>query len=383
MVLDISLSSDNYDTNTKTFYDRSGLGNNGVSSNNAVFTNGRYGSADGAMNFDGSESNDYIFINRSMDIVDTYTASAWVKPDFSNPNSDHITFGFSVFSNDNHYPLWLTVKIDGSVVVRSWTSNNSGYQTGSGLITENNWHHIVVTAVKGGETKIYVDGKLKNVFINDGVGTWTNRFFIGELRNNRNLNFDGLIDDVGLYNYALTEEEVKNLYDNGRSVASLPTTSSDGLVGHWSMDEQDYNSTNNRVGDKTSFENHGTNSGATFTTDRFGKEGGAMSFDGSNYINAGNSNILNTNSRTISAWIKTDNTGTENNSGTIISKIANISPHNGFTLNVNRVIAGKVYYYAGSWYETNSSDYNDGNWHHIVVIHEGASLKFYKDGVLD
>jgi hypothetical protein len=55
-----------------------------------------------------------------------------------------------------------------------------------------------------------------------------------------------------------------------------------GLVGHWSMDEKDYNSTNNRVSDKTPFENHGTNSGATFTTDRFEKNGGAMSFDGVN-----------------------------------------------------------------------------------------------------
>jgi hypothetical protein len=57
-----------------------------------------------------------------------------------------------------------------------------------------------------------------------------------------------------------------------------------GLVGYWSMDASDYNSANSRVTDKSSFENHGINSGATFTTDRFGKEGGAMDFTTSNRI---------------------------------------------------------------------------------------------------
>ena len=53
-----------------------------------------------------------------------------------------------------------------------------------------------------------------------------------------------------------------------------------GLVGHWTMDEEDYNFATSRVADKSGYENHGTNYGATFTTDRHGKEGGAMKFDG-------------------------------------------------------------------------------------------------------
>jgi hypothetical protein len=142
-----------------------------------------------------------------------------------------------------------------------------------------------------------------------------------------------------------------------------------------------------RLTDSSAYENHGTtpiNQSFILSEDRFGREGGAMSFDGlSNYIDAGSSNILNSNTRTISAWIKTASTGTVNNSGTIVSKIANTPPHNGFVLNINREAAGKIYYYAGSWYGTNSSDYNNGNWRHIVVVHEGTNLRFYKDGVLD
>ena len=78
-----------------------------------------------------------------------------------------------------------------------------------------------------------------------------------------------------------------------------------GLVGYWSMDASDYNSANSRVTDKSSFENHGINSGATFTTDRFGKEGGgAMIFDG-DYIEILNPiNQLNLEQEwTVSAWV--------------------------------------------------------------------------------
>jgi len=41
MVLDISFSRDNYNASAKTFYDRSGLSNDGVSVNNVNFVRGR------------------------------------------------------------------------------------------------------------------------------------------------------------------------------------------------------------------------------------------------------------------------------------------------------------------------------------------------------
>jgi hypothetical protein len=92
------------------------------------------------------------------------------------------------------------------------------------------------------------------------------------------------------------------------------------LVGHWSMDEVDYNSSNNRVTDKTPYVNHGTNYGATFTQDRFGKEGGAMSFDGSNdYIDCGNSIFRSDETFTVSLFF---------NRNSNLSDYTNHSVHN-------------------------------------------------------
>lgn len=74
-----------------------------------------------------------------------------------------------------------------------------------------------------------------------------------------------------------------------------------GLVGYWTLDEKDYNISNSKVTDKSPFENHGANSGATFSSDRFGKEGGAMSFVGNN-LNFSKNHSFDSGSFSISMW---------------------------------------------------------------------------------
>jgi len=61
-----------------------------------------------------------------------------------------------------------------------------------------------------------------------------------------------------------------------------------GLVGHWVLDGESLNNVTNRTTDKTPYENHGTNYGATLTIDRMGQGNRAMSFDGVNdYVEIG------------------------------------------------------------------------------------------------
>ena len=56
----------------------------------------------------------------------------------------------------------------------------------------------------------------------------------------------------------------------------------------------------------TNLQNHGTNSGATLTTDRMGQNNGAMSFDGiDDYLNLSSAQLISTNTPfTISMWFK-------------------------------------------------------------------------------
>jgi len=87
------------------------------------------------------------------------------------------------------------------------------------------------------------------------------------------------------------------------------TVTRGGLVGHWVLDAESYDSNTERITDKTPYENHGTNYGATLTTDQMGQSDRAMSFDGSSdYVDAGNDDSLdmNTNDFSIVTWINTN-----------------------------------------------------------------------------
>ena len=75
------------------------------------------------------------------------------------------------------------------------------------------WYHIVGTYNRQ-HVKIYVNGKLKGLSVRTGampsngnntvVGFWNNEYF------------SGLIDEVRIYNRALSAEEIKNLYFAGK-----------------------------------------------------------------------------------------------------------------------------------------------------------------------
>jgi len=78
-----------------------------------------------------------------------------------------------------------------------------------------------------------------------------------------------------------------------------------GLVGHWPLDSAHLNSATNQVDDISGYGNHGTNSGAISTTDRYGQANGAMSFISaeSDYINISDNARLSS-SQTITFWYK-------------------------------------------------------------------------------
>ena len=274
-VLDISLSSDNYESSTKTFFDRSGLGNNGISVNNALFSNGKYGSVDGAMSFNGVSDRIIVQNEPSLNSFGTkMSISGWVKINST------FTGEKIIVRKDSSYQLGFY----SSNIIRNLVATNgvSGW-TGANDIVYNfeigEWYNIVFT-YNGNYMVTYVNGvQVGAAVVTGDVLSNTSSIGIGAQSGGSRF-LHGDIEKIQIFNYALSDEEVENLYDSGRLVASGSSLNK-GLVGYWSMDASDYNNINSRVTDKSSFENHGVNYGASFAIDRFGKEGGAMRFDGS------------------------------------------------------------------------------------------------------
>lgn len=187
-----------------------------------------------AVSFDGV--NDHVQVASALNVTNVYTVEAWIYPtNLTGATIDIPTFGHTIFSASataGQFPLWVTV-YGPNVIVRSWTTSNTGVSYNAGL-TVNNWYHIAVTATRGTLTKLYVNGFEALSFTNNNASTWPGSFTIGAIRPVRtptNLPFQGLIDEVRVWNVIRTQSEI---------LASMNTPvspTSPGLVGYWPFDE--------------------------------------------------------------------------------------------------------------------------------------------------
>jgi len=147
------------------------------------------------------------------------------------------------------------------------------YIPGTGLtINDGLWHHIVVTwdysEGETGSAAIYVDGVKATVETSYRARTVDNsedKIYIGKAEAWEAQNdFDGNIDEVGIWDKALSDVEVAALYNASSglnaSINSGNYTSSSNLQGYWRM----YEGTGNIINDLSTNNNSGTISGATW-----------------------------------------------------------------------------------------------------------------------
>ena len=92
-----------------------------------------------------------------------------------------------------------------------------GAQIGSkASVQDDCWHHVVGTLSRQGAEflySIYVDGKLDNTATHpEGLAASSDGWAIGA-RYNGSWSYQGLIQDVRIYDRALKAEEVRSLYE--------------------------------------------------------------------------------------------------------------------------------------------------------------------------
>lgn len=253
--------------------DKSGNSKNGNLINIATTTFYKAGKIGQAFNFDGS--NDYIKASSDIIGMGASTTSAWIYArSYGQSNMGRI--------------------IDNGKFILEATSTNSTFGFSSdGFTTQavaatnalplNKWVHIVITRNPSGTANFYINGVLSGT-ANQSSGTpiaGTTNVIVGNI-SAANATFDGLIDDVRIYNRALSATEVKQLYNMGQAnVNKTPTTNTDinsGLLGWWTFDGKDLM---NNVVDKSGSGNTGYMINmATSTAKTVGKMGQALNFDG-------------------------------------------------------------------------------------------------------
>ena len=180
------------------------FGNNGVETN-VTYTAGKIGQA---AEFNGT-NNSFIDCGNpeQFQLVSSVSLSCWVKTTSTSAWDRIISKGYD---NSWFLGMWST---NGTARFRVDSSTGIiGQLESSVQIIDGVWHHITGT-YDGSMLKLYIDGILDNQVSGSGVlNRPSSNFWIGGVDYTSNSLFDGLIDDVRIYDHALSEKEVSEVY---------------------------------------------------------------------------------------------------------------------------------------------------------------------------
>lgn len=232
----------------------------------------------------------------------------------------------------------------------------------------NEWNHVVFEQNRtAGTISIILNGERTSVeYTQDprylnlalGFGNWRNGYASEG-------GMQGMIDDIRIYSKILSDDEIAGLadvalYPNLESVMAAYTFTGD-------------------MNDVSGYENHSQNSGAQFTTDRFGNMGNAYAFDGDVSHAVIDTNLVDYNeSFSASVWFFPTKMYGEvegkNNEYMIAHGAHTSAPGYSFIYN-----SGTIRLINKTDAEAFDSDYIDGvsvdNWHHAVMAYDHIANK--------
>lgn len=230
-----------------------------------------------------------------------------------NPSSQ-LTLEVWIKTDQNHFNAgiagkWNSTPTTGEqFVLQIASANNLNFHVKNGSvqdmvtvfsINDNNWHHIA-GVFSGDSLFVYKDGMLIQAKAYSGViPSFDQPFEIGRyargFAGSQNY-FIGLIDDVRLWNRALSPAEI-----NSHMYLDLSGSES-GLLAYWDFNE----GSGSVVVDKTSNHNDGTNYGAVYSSDTpIIHNTSSIHFDGiDDYIEIPHNPSFNFSQFTIEAWFK-------------------------------------------------------------------------------
>lgn len=343
--------------------------------NQVTFDVGQDCSNSGSANFNYSYlSNQEIPLN----VNGEYTISFWVNPDDieSSLTGGQYFFDFR-YANNNFEAATISLfqkKLYYSIY-------GFGSEFGNMELENGKWYHCVVNHNSNDNIlKFYINGSLDFESTFDGDFVLTNTpMRIGARSLNAISPAFGSVDDVRIYNYSLSIDEVSTIY--GLEKEDCFNFSGD-IIAYYPF--------NGNANDESTFSNNGIVNGAILTSDRYDNANSAYFFDGvDDFIQVPNSpqNTLGSNDFTIAVWFKS----TSGNEGVIFNKrnTSSCSQANGPSVGMSQTSAINNNYFASRIRrDRNNGDYrlnstisvNDDMWHFGVITRQNNELKLFLDG---
>jgi len=202
------------------FVDATGNGHDGTPNGDPSFVPGRFGQA---LELTGTPQ--YVNCGTGVSFTtvgdggtaEGYTISVWINP--YNPGGD------SKICGDLDDPGWgaaggfklalYQTRIESDV--RDSSGRFFSRSTDGIALEANTWYHVAVVYDDAGDTYTeYINGEVsRSVSVTQGVAASTAEFRIGTDTPNLNYYFNGLLDDLRIYAYALSEQEILGVMQGG------------------------------------------------------------------------------------------------------------------------------------------------------------------------
>ncbi|PKI13148.1 LamG domain-containing protein [Colwellia sp. 12G3] len=382
LVVDYRLEETLWDGSVAEVVDNTGNGNNGQSLNGAN-TNDAFSALTGSPGtcgygeFDGVDAHVSIPDNDLLDMSDSLTITAWVYP--TKAAQQVIVSKARRNSNKNNYQLSLGA---GNTLLFQYNSGGVGKSVSTFTsVPIDTWSHVAITYTDGVQ-RFYINGVQTDTGNNTGIlDTNDTTLDIGGEISWDNLPngaffFEGRIDEVRVYDGALTGAEVRVVASETHDCSSL-------LIAYYQMDELAWNGTSNEVVNQVRNSLHGTAIRGAKTDNitpalpgPLGTCGYGTFDDGRReYVQVDDDDALDfTDELTITTWIYPTRLPTGNNLMSILSKDENYEFH------VDS--AGKIFW----WWDTDNFRTDNAvivelnKWYHIAITYKSGQQYIYVNG---
>jgi hypothetical protein len=194
-----------------TVTDKSGNGNNGTLIGGPTWIAGTIGS--GALSFDGSDDMVEVPHNSVFDLGESVTITAWINLNDVSTYYFIVAKGASGTAPDN-YPgnFEFRTTPSGELQLGHQIAENTDhvFYTSDPAVTAGQWIHVAATLVEGAAVEFYVDGHPAGSAAQSGEFGILNAepIRIASRKDGYSF-FNGAIDDVQIYNHALSAEEIQ------------------------------------------------------------------------------------------------------------------------------------------------------------------------------
>ena len=220
--------------------------------------------ADKSLSFDGTDDFVEIAANSVLNPTGDYTVAAWFKQEGegsgdndyqsiitsrSTPGTGGV-HGYMMYlrASNNRLQYWKGTSSGGNFVKNETTSLSTWKANGGGDPGTPGWNYYVIRFNGTNQMDLFLDGALIQSVtsvktLNLQNTTRPARIGAGNTNGSAEFFFNGKIDDVAVWDEALTDSEISALYNTGETLYAKENygdyTSKDNLVAYYTMDSDD------------------------------------------------------------------------------------------------------------------------------------------------